>query len=77
MSKKIGIVAVLSLATMAGLAGSLSGQLNVHPQSVLYGKTTTEIAYQVSVYHLFSLREENDTQMLMTPSNRAQSQTLV
>lgn len=48
MSKKVLIVAAICLAAFSGFVSPLAGQLTVQPQSVLYHKTTTQIAYQNS-----------------------------
>jgi hypothetical protein len=47
MSKKLKILAVISLATFSGFSACLAGQLQVVPQSKLYHVTTTQMAYQV------------------------------
>lgn len=61
MSKKVLIVAAICLAAFSGFVSPLAGQLTVQPQSVLYHKTTTQIAYQVShpVSHTSHISSDN------------------
>ncbi|KAF5876774.1 putative polyamine transporter protein [Botrytis fragariae] len=48
MRRKVPIVAALCLATFAGCAGGLAGQLIPAPQAKLYGVEITKMAYQTS-----------------------------
>ncbi|RFU34879.1 hypothetical protein B7463_g1455, partial [Scytalidium lignicola] len=48
MPKKVLIVTAICIAAFSGFVSPLAGQLTVRPQSILYHKTTTQIAYQNS-----------------------------
>lgn len=59
-SKKCVTVAILSLAMFAGYAAPFCGQLNLIQQAKLYHKTTVQITYFVSSFHLFILVVSNN-----------------
>lgn len=46
------MVAALSLSVFAGFTAPLCGQINLVAPAKLYGKTTVQIAYQVSLHVL-------------------------